>query len=740
MRRLTVVLVAWVLVFGAAAAGSLSTTPAAEAQAAEPLCDTSRVEQFADVAAGDYGAGYVLCMRALGLSQGTGGGSYGPDRELNRGQMASFLVRLWRDVLGKDCPSGVVSPFTDVAAGSTHAANIECLYGLEITTGTGPDTYGPRDPLKATQISRFLYRVYTKAGGDVCSGTGGSELDRATECLLQLRVVPTSGEATSTGAVTRAQMGVYVVGLWHNLTGRGLPPPPPQLGTPTSVATTTTTQPATQSTPRIAYTVTTDDGTTQLRISDPDGANTTTIRLANGDRLQTTRWSPAGTRIAYAIDSDDGDQLWVADADGANPTKLTDNTDFFGGWGWSPAGTRIAYAIDSDDGDQLWVADADGANPTKLTDNTDFFGGWGWSPAGTRIAYAIDSDDGDQLWVADAGGANPTKVADNTDLTDRFRRWGWSPDGTRIAYAIDSRIAYAIDSDEGGELWVVGVDGSDPTKLADTPEGWSSWDVWVWSPDGSRIAYEVSTDNGGYQLWVVGADGSNPTKLTDSYYYTSLSWSPDGARMAYGVDTSGFTLVPDELWVVDADGANPTKLADTPGGLVVSGFGWSPDGARMAYMVNTADGGELWVVGVDGSDPTKLADTPEGWSSVDVSVWSPDGARLTHTADGLWVVGVDGSNPTRLGSHLTISGWSPDSTRIAYEVRTTRPDQFFGADDGGELWVVGVDGSNPTKLTDSLGRSVFPAVGPEQLVGRAWAWSDSTRGWSWLLGDVFGWG
>jgi len=236
VRRL-VVLVAWMLVSGAAVAGLVSAAPAMAQQTtgSSGLCDTESVEQFTDLADTDYAAAYVLCMRALGLSTGAGPGTYGPDRELNRGQMASFLVRLWRDVLGNDCPAGVVTPFTDVEAGSTHADNIECLYGLGITTGTGADTYGPRDPLKATQISRFLYRTYREAGGDMCPGSGGSELDRATACLVRLRVVPTAGEATATTPVTRAQMAVYMVGLWHNLSGRGIPPPPPPLGAATVV-------------------------------------------------------------------------------------------------------------------------------------------------------------------------------------------------------------------------------------------------------------------------------------------------------------------------------------------------------------------------------------------------------------------------------------------------------------------------------------------------------------------------
>ena len=124
----------------------------------------------------DYGAAHILCMRALGLSVGRSGGGFGPDAELTRGQMASFLVRLWRDVLGRECPEEGASPFVDVA-GSVHEVNIGCLFGLEITKGTTAVTYGPGEKLKASQISRFLLRVYEGTGGrcDVL----GDELDRA---------------------------------------------------------------------------------------------------------------------------------------------------------------------------------------------------------------------------------------------------------------------------------------------------------------------------------------------------------------------------------------------------------------------------------------------------------------------------------------------------------------------------------------------------------------------------------
>ena len=195
--RLVVSVAVMLLAMGVVGSGAVLPAPAvAQSTTGSGLCDSSAVDQFSDVADSDYAAAYILCMRALGLSQGRGDGGYGPDGELNRGQMASFLIRLWTDHLGQQCPSGVVVPFTDTA-GTTHEANIECLFGLGITQGASATTYGPQDPLKASQISRFLYRTYQKAGGDQCQTTAGSELARASECLFNLRVVPSTAEATA---------------------------------------------------------------------------------------------------------------------------------------------------------------------------------------------------------------------------------------------------------------------------------------------------------------------------------------------------------------------------------------------------------------------------------------------------------------------------------------------------------------------------------------------------------------
>lgn len=214
---------------------SRSTPVSAQTQ---ELCDVGTAKQFTDVQTNDYAAQYILCMRALKLSVGTGGGAYSPDRELNRAEMATLLVRFWQDVLGQDCPEGE-TPFTDIN-GNTHEANIECLYNLGFTVGVSPTSFGPREPLKASQISRFLARIYDRADGG-CSAVAEGGLEQAVECLVELRVIPNHSEGTSSDKVTRAQVAVYLVGLWHNLAGPGRPPQPPMKPVPSPPTTTTTT-------------------------------------------------------------------------------------------------------------------------------------------------------------------------------------------------------------------------------------------------------------------------------------------------------------------------------------------------------------------------------------------------------------------------------------------------------------------------------------------------------------------
>src|SRR6266849_8207934 len=77
-----------------------------------------------------------------------------------------------------------------------------------------------------------------------------------------------------------------------------------------------------------------------------------------------------------------------------------------------------------------------------------------------------------------------------------------SPDGKRIAYVVSradlERSVY--DSD----VWLIGVDGSNDTRLTRNP---STNNHPRWSPDGSRIAFLSDREGGRLGIWVIGANG-----------------------------------------------------------------------------------------------------------------------------------------------------------------------------------------------------------------------------------------
>ena len=150
------------------------------------------------------------------------------------------------------------------------------------------------------------------------------------------------------------------------------------------------------------------------------------------------RWSPDSSRIAYSTRNDETEdyELFIARADGADPTKLTDNNGISSGFSWSPDSSRIAYSTryheTPNDGPferyELFTARADGANPTKLTDNINRYG---WSPDSSRIAYSTRYHETEdyEFFTARADGTNPTKLVD-----DYVEDFAWSPDSSRVAY------------------------------------------------------------------------------------------------------------------------------------------------------------------------------------------------------------------------------------------------------------------------------------------------------------------
>ena len=111
----------------------------------------------------------------------------------------------------------------------------------------------------------------------------------------------------------------------------------------------------------------------EIYIMNTDGSNPTRLTTSpNFDGIPD--WSPEGTKIAFSSGRDGNAEIYVMNADGSNPTRLTTTSpanEFTSSW--SPDGTKIAFDSNKDDdsspnsGFEIYVMNADGSNPTRLT-------------------------------------------------------------------------------------------------------------------------------------------------------------------------------------------------------------------------------------------------------------------------------------------------------------------------------------------------------------------------------------
>ncbi len=175
---------------------------------------------------------------------------------------------------------------------------------------------------------------------------------------------------------------------------------------------------------------------TNITRVDLKGTDAPRTALASTRGEVAERYSRDGRRVVFVSERSGSSEVWVANADGSQATRLTSfGGDGMRGWpSWSPDGTKILF--DGNAGFEgmartwhLYVMSAAGGTPVQLTSGNHTNGVAEWSGDGKFIYFYSNRSGSHQIWAMPAAGGPAHQVTKNGGRVPAL-----SPDGRYLYF------------------------------------------------------------------------------------------------------------------------------------------------------------------------------------------------------------------------------------------------------------------------------------------------------------------
>lgn len=396
------------------------------------------------------------------------------------------------------------------------------------------------------------------------------------------------------------------------------------------------------------------------------------------------------------------EDLWVANIDGTNPTRLTIDKGIEGNPVFSPDGKTIAFSAQYDGNTDAYTIPVSGGIPKRLTwhpsgDRVNDF-----TPDGKNVIFASQRNTFTgrylQLYSVSVNGGNISQL----EIPNAF--WSsYSDNGNHLAYTPLYEPHGQWKHYRGGmesRIWIYNVKNH---KVEEIPRagnvGNTTKPQWM----GDHIYYR-SDENGEFNLYSYNTKSKEVKQLTHYKDFPVLNLSANNGRIVY--EQGGY------LHLYDSVTGNSSQIKVNistdllelreryvSGKNYVRSAAISPSGNRVVVDFR----GDIITVPAKKGDPKNL--TASTGVHEKYPKWSPDGKTVAYFSDesGEYALHFQSTITGKVSKHsLSGSGfyanihWSPDSKKVCF------------VDNGRSLYVFDRNSKKITKIaSDEL---YFPGI------------------------------